>query len=82
MMEPQQTQKLKELDTAVFGNKSQQIPGLLSKNRDLDLMLNGDGITPGLVGKVAIMWRVHVWLMFGFGGIFGSVMTMAIQRFF
>lgn len=74
-----QTRKIGELEVAVFGSEEQQIPGLVTEFKAFKLLLNGDGTVPGVVQKVGIMWRIHVWLLCAGSAGLGSGATILIQ---
>ncbi len=71
---------LGDLNTAVFGNHEQQVIGLKKEMSIMKELLIGDGSDTGLVQKVTIMWRIHVWLLVALGTVLGSLITVLIQR--
>lgn len=56
-------------------------PGLLHKVRTHETILSGDVETGslGIVQKVGIMWRVHVWLLCGFSGAIGGAIGYLVR---
>lgn len=45
-----------------------------------DRELYGDGAGLGVSQKVSVLWRIHVWLLCLLSGIFGSGVTLFIQK--
>lgn len=43
--------------------------------------LEGNG-SFGVLQKVDVMWRVHVWLLCGFSTIVGAIIASLFNRFF
>lgn len=72
---------IEDLKTAVFGCNEQQVPGLKREVYEIKMSLVGDGKILGLVQKVGVMWRLHVWLLCVFSGAAGSGLTLLIQKF-
>lgn len=42
--------------------------------------LYGDGRELGLMQKVAVMWRIHVWIACVLSALFGALVTEVIHR--
>lgn len=69
---------LNELHSIIVGNGA-DAPGLAYKvNRHDELLLGKDG-NPGIVQKVNMMWRIHVWVYCAMsaaaGFLFKSIIT-------
>ena len=45
-------------------------------------LLNGTGGELGMLQKVAVMWRVHVWLLCTFSAASGCIGTLVAKHFF
>lgn len=54
-------------------------PGLLHDVKDLKQVIYGNGVA-GLVHKVNIIWRAHVWLLCTASGFAGSIITLIAYR--
>jgi hypothetical protein len=57
---------------------SKDAPGLLHKVEQIRAELYGNG-TMGLIQKVTIMWRAHVWILCGLSGVVGSFVTAMVK---
>ena len=57
---------------------SKDAPGLLYKVEQIRQELYGNG-SMGLVQKVSIMWRAHVWILCSLSAVIGSVITAIVR---
>lgn len=44
--------------------------------------LYGDGANLGVSQKVAVLWRIHTWLLCTLSALAGSAATIAVQKIF
>jgi len=54
--------------------------GMLGKLEKHDIALYGEGERPGLITKVSIMWRVHVWLLVSVSSMGGAIVMWLIKK--
>lgn len=80
MSEVNQGEDIEALNVAVFGCDERQTVGLNKRTSMIEQVLHGEHGNLGLVQKVNVVWRVHVWLLCLFSGIAGSFLTLLIQR--
>jgi len=55
-------------------------PGLLERVEETERTLRGHQGSMGLVQKVNMMWRVHIWVVGGVGTVIGSLLTIAAKK--
>ena len=58
----------------------EQINQLTEKVDHILVLLQGKDGSLGLLGKVSIMWRFHVWILCTISAAAGSVITVAISK--
>jgi len=77
----------KKLDEVILLLKGQgeDAPGLLHKVAQHGRALYGTNGHDGLISRVAIMWRFHVWLLVtisaGIGGVLGFILKTLVEVF-
>ena len=54
--------------------------GMLSKVDKHEVALYGEGDHPGILTKVNIMWRVHVWLLCSVSGGLGAMLMWVFKK--
>ena len=54
--------KLDKLIQLVEGS-GEDSPGIVSRLRSVEVIINGKDGDAGLIHKVALMWRVHIWIL-------------------
>jgi hypothetical protein len=57
---------------------SKDAPGLLSRVERISRDLYGNG-SMGMIQKITIMWRAHVWILCSLSGVLGSFLTAMIK---
>ncbi len=55
----------KKLDriTQLLEGDGEDAPGLLARVRNIEVLLLGKDGTDGMVHKLTVVWRIHVWLL-------------------
>lgn len=59
---------------------SKDAPGLVARVAEHDVILNGRSGTLGLLQKVAVMWRAHVWVIASLSAIIGWVAKTLLTK--
>lgn len=74
----------KKLDRLIFlmEGAGEDTPGIVHKLNEHDLVLMGQRGEPGLMSKVNIMWRVHVWLLCSLSGLVGYWLKTGLETLF